>query len=194
MEDSAQVDISLMLRVRDGDEAAFAFLVERHKRRVYQLAYRFLGNAADADDAAQESFVRVYRARVEWEPAARFSTWMYVIVRNVCFRMLERRKPAVSLDEKIRVGDETLERQVADPHTSNPREDLLKREEADLLRQAVEELPSQQRMAVLLSRYEGQSYVEIGQVLGCSPKAVKSLLHRARLTLAERLAKYRNIK
>ena len=183
-------DISLMLRTRSGDEKAFETLVDRHKMRVFHLAYRFLGNATEAQDVAQEIFVKIYQARHTYEPTAKFTTWLYTIAKNTCLKSLARAHPTVSLDEEIGIGDDKVQRQVADPNMPTPSEQMLHREETDVVKSAIDALPEQQRMAVVLSRFDGLSYDEIAQVMGCSAKAVKSLLHRARVELKERLEKY----
>ena len=188
--DQPDQDISLMLRVRDGDEKAFEALVDRHKTRVFNLAYRFLGNATEAQDVAQEIFVKIYQARHTYEPTAKFTTWLYTIAKNTCLKSLARAHPTVSLDEEIGIGDDKVQRQVADPNMPTPSEQMLHREETDVVKSAIDALPEQQRMAVVLSRFDGLSYDEIAQVMGCSAKAVKSLLHRARVELKERLEKY----
>ncbi len=188
--DQPDQDISLMLRVRDGDEKAFEALVDRHRTRVFNLAYRFLGNATEAQDVAQEIFVKIYQARHTYEPTAKFTTWLYTIAKNTCLKSLARAHPTVSLDEEIGIGDDKVQRQVADPNMPTPSEQMLHREETDVVKSAIDALPEQQRMAVVLSRFDGLSYDEIAQVMGCSAKAVKSLLHRARVELKERLEKY----
>ena len=180
-------DIRLMMHVRDDDERAFEELVDRHKTRVYHLAYRFLGNAAAAQDAAQETFVRVYLARHSYEPSAKFTTWLYTITKNTCLKALDRERPMVSLDEEVRLGEDDVPRQVADTNMPTPANALLQKEEAEAVKAAIGGLPEQQRLAVILSRFEGLSYEEVATVLGCSSKAVKSLLHRARVELKERL-------
>lgn len=188
--DQPDQDINLMLRVRNGDVRAFEALVQRHKTRVFHLAYRFLGNAIEAQDAAQEIFVKIYQARQTYEPTAKFTTWLYTIAKNTCLKSLARAHPTVSLDEEISIGDDKGQRQAADPNMRTPSEQMLVREEAAVVQTAIDELPEQQRMAVILSRSDELSYDEIAAVLGCSAKAVKSLLHRARVELKERLKKY----
>jgi RNA polymerase sigma-70 factor (ECF subfamily) len=188
--DQPDIDISLMRRARDGDEKAFAALVDRHKTRVYHVAYRFLGNAAAAEDAAQEIFIKVYQARQTYEPTAKFTTWLYTIAKNTCLKSLTRAQPTVSLDEEIGTGDDKLKRQVADPNMRTPAQAMLEIEAADTVKAAIDALPEQQRMAIGLSRSGDLSYDEIAQVMGCSSKAVKSLLHRARTELAVKLHKY----
>ena len=188
--DQPDQDISLMLRARDGDEKAFEALVERHKTRVFHLAYRFLGNATEAQDAAQEIFVKVYQARQTYEPTAKFTTWLYTIAKNTCLKSLTRAHPTVSLDEEIGAGQDKVKRQVADPNMPTPSEQMLQSEEAAVVQSAIDGLPEQQRTAVILSRSDELSYDEIATVMGCSAKAVKSLLHRARVELKEQLKKY----
>ncbi|MBF0594774.1 MAG: sigma-70 family RNA polymerase sigma factor [Candidatus Omnitrophica bacterium] len=189
MDQSAE-DIALMSRVRDGDEKAFEKLVDLHKTRVFHLAYRFLGNSTEAQDAAQEIFVKVYQARLTYEPTAKFTTWLYTIAKNTCLKTLARTHPTVSLDEEVGSGDDKTKRQVADVNMPTPSEHMQQQEAADIVKAAIDDLPEQQRMAVILSRSDELSYDEIATVMGCSAKAVKSLLHRARVELKERLKKY----
>jgi len=181
-------DAALMLRLQAGDDACFAQIVERHQRRVFGLAYRFLGGRSDVEDAAQEVFIRVYRGRRTYKPTASFTTWLYTICRNTCYNRLRKKAvPAVSFsgDED---GDAFL--QPTDVRTATPLQSMLQEERAKKVKKAIDALPEGQRMAVLLYRFEGLSYAEIGEVIGKSEKAVKSLLHRARQNLKELLADY----
>ncbi len=188
--DPAQVDIDLMSRVAQGEESAFPQLVERHKTRVFQLAWRFLGERTEAEDVAQEVFVKIYQVRTSWQPSAKFTTWLFAITRNTCLKILERRRPMVSLDANVRSGDETFGRQLADANMPTPAEKAFKDEEAALVRAAIDGLPAQQRMAVLLSRFEEMSYDEIALQLQTTPKAVKSMLHRAKVDLKKKLRNF----
>ncbi len=185
-----ELDSDYMRRSREGDVKAFELLVKRHQSRVFHLAYRFLGNAALAQDAAQDVFVNVYAARHTYVPSAKFTTWLYIIVKNTCLKIIARMRPTVSLDEPVHQGDTEMPRQLADTHMHSPAEQCLDGEIATQVRSAVAALPEQQRLAVVLARFEGLSYEEIAQVLGSTPKAVKSLLHRAREALKIRLEKY----
>jgi RNA polymerase sigma-70 factor (ECF subfamily) len=184
-------DTQLMLGFQAGDEACFEKLVERNKQRVFALVFRFLGGHQDAEDVAQEVFLRVYRARSRYQPTAKFTTWLYVICRNTCFKQLEKhRRHAVSLPEETASVREVAQRHVPDARTPSPLDSLLLDERARLVRAAIASLPASQRMALILSRYDGLPYAEIAEAMGCSDKAVKSLLHRARMNVKARLAHY----
>ena len=191
MTERPDTDADLMLRFQQGDDRAFDQLVERHKQRVFNLVYRFLGARADTDDIAQEVFMAVYRARASYEPRARFTTWLFAIVRNTCYRELRRGGPrTLSLSQQAGQDGSPVAAFVADDRAPSALASLLKDERARAVQRAIDSLPEAQRMAVLLRRYEQFSYEEIAEAMGCSPKAVKSLLHRARANLKERLADF----
>lgn len=179
-----------MLAFKDGDDDRFVELVEALKQRVFAFAFRFLGNAADAEDAAQEVFIKVYNARDAYVPSARFTTWLFTITRNTCLNLLEKRKKtsSVSLDEMLPGPDGPPARQLADSKDVPPAELALDKELASAVKEAVDSLPENQRTAVLLCRYSGLSYDAAAEVMGCSVKAVKSVLHRAKTGLKEKLA------
>ena len=181
-------DIDLMLRFRNGEESCFEELVERHKQRVFNLVYRFLGSYQEAEDIAQEVFIRVYKAKDSYTPQAKFTTWLYTICKNTCLNSIRDKNPSlVSLDSILEQEDDAVAPQIADTHTPSPVECVLKEEHAALVKAAIDSLPAQQKMAVLLYRYDQLSYEEISEVMDCSVKAVKSLLHRAKLQLKEKL-------
>ena len=194
MMDYFDEDIKLMFGFQDGDEACFEQLVERHKNRVFQLAYRFLGNRQEAEDLAQRVFIKIYQAKNNYKPKAKFTTWLYVICKNTCLKVLRKKKPImVSIDDSIELPDGRVTRQVADTHIPSPSVSTLNNEQALVVKKAIDSLPSNQRMAVLLYRYDRLSYEEIAKIMECSAKAVKSLLHRAKISLKEKLADYFNI-
>jgi RNA polymerase sigma-70 factor, ECF subfamily len=182
----ADADAELMLRFREGDEAAFVRLVESHRKRVLNLAYRFLGDRAEAEDIAQEVFVRVYQARDRYRPDARFSTWLHQIAVNLCLNEARRRRRR-PLWPWSGSDDEGLA--IPDPADS-PEDELETQALGEAVRRALAALPEKQRMAVILHRYEGLSYEAIAQVLGCSVGAVDGLLSRAKGTLRGSLAPY----
>lgn len=181
--------VQLMLAYQAGDEAAFDGLVERYSPRVYALLARFLGGRPGREDLVQEVFLRVVRSRARYQPTARFSTWLYRIVFNLSVNETQRvgLRP-LSLDKPIG-GEEDLTLasstavDVEDPSANLERDDIVQ-----AVRAAIASLPENQRMALVLAKYHDQPYVDIAQVLGSSEKAVKSLIHRARETLRERLA------
>ena len=181
----------LMLRFKGGDEAAFIELVNAYKQRVFAFAFRFLGNAEDAEDAAQEVFVKIYNAKDKYAPQAKFSTWVFTITRNTCLNLLDKRKKKglfVSLEERTVPDEDGPGLQVADTKDLPPAELLINKELAAAVKAALNALPENQRTAVLLCRYDDLSYEAIAEVMDCSVKAVKSLLHRAKVNLKEKLA------
>lgn len=182
------LDIELMRRVRDGDFAAFEQLVEIHQRSVIGTVAKMLGNPAEAEDIAQQVFIRVWKSASRYEPQARFTTWLFTIARNLVFNEVRRRqrKPTVSVQER----EETTHRVVEDTQAVSPGDELLRAEMEAAIDRAIEALPEKQRLAVVLRRYEEMPYEEIGAVLSMSVPAVKSLLFRARTQLKESLQKY----
>ena len=189
-------DVALMRRTATGDEAAFAELVHVHQTRVVGTVARMLGMeaAADAEDVAQQVFVRVWKSAGRYEPTAKFTTWLFTITRNLVFNELRRRKarPTFSLDV---VSDPTGEsdarpRETADPTAPLPDERLRVAEVQRAIDDAIAQLPETQRLALILRRYEDLPYEEIARVLNLTVPSVKSLLFRARNDLRERLAPF----
>ena len=176
-----------MLRVRDGDDEAFRELVELHQSLVIGTCARMLGNLEDAHDVAQQVFLRVWKAAARYEPSARFTTWLFTILRNLVFNETRRRtrKPVVSLDEPV--GDDSAPREWEDAAARPASDALIHRELEAAVDAAIQSLPENQRLAVVLRRYEDLSYEEIAEVLKTSVSSVKSLLFRARGTLREAL-------
>ncbi|MBM3789624.1 MAG: sigma-70 family RNA polymerase sigma factor [Acidobacteria bacterium] len=170
-------DARLMAEVAGGDLAAFERLVIRNQKSAWSLAYRFLGNAADAEDAAQEAFLRILRAAPGYRPKAKFRTFLLSVTGNICRDMLSKKRPLV-LEETGDLRD----------LAPDPGEVLEGRERTGGLRRALGALPAKQRLALLLRHYEELSYEEIAGALHTSTKAVDSLLQRARRTLQELLA------
>jgi len=188
---AADYDVGLMLRFQKGDELAFQELVERNHSRVIGLIYRFTSDASGAEDLAQEVFLRIYRARQTYKPTAKFSTWMFRITANVSLNALRsraNRKDDVSIEQITDFDDGP--RAMRDPDSEMPDRNLHRRELHDKVREAIAELPEKQQVAVVLNKYEGMSYAEIADTIGCSTMAVKSLLARARDNLKERLHLY----
>ncbi|MCU0724291.1 MAG: sigma-70 family RNA polymerase sigma factor [Planctomycetes bacterium] len=184
-------DVALMLLCKGGDDVAFSQLVEKYEDRVLGLAYRYLGDRGLAEDMAQEAFLRVYRARGRYEPRAKFSTWLYRIVVNLALNELrwQRGRPSVALAVKTETSSN-----VNIDHTDSgllpPMETLEKEELAVRIREIVMELPENQRIAILLNKFEDLSYEETAEAMEMSVAAVKSLLTRARVKIKERLLPY----
>lgn len=189
-------DIRLMLRVRADEAGAFEELVQRYQGRLLTVLMHLVGNATEAEDLAQEVFLRVYRARAKYEPKSKFSTWVFTIANNLALNALRarQRKPEVPLlmHESGPLGPRPAEQMVPDPH-SGPMKRLDRTELAQIIRQALDNLNERQRMAVVLNKYEDMGYAEIAEVMNLTPKAIKSLLSRARVNLRQMLAGYLGI-
>ena len=192
MPDRADPDAVLMLRVKRGDRAAFASLVEKYQQPLFNFIYRTLRDEAEAEDVAQNVFLQVYKSRARYERTAKFSTWLFTIARNLCLNELRRRSrhPAESLDETPPDHEDVAPRQHEDRKEFLPNETVLHGELARKIEEALAELPENQRTAILLCRQDELSYEEIARVLGCSLSATKSIIHRGRETLKEKLKPY----
>ena len=180
--------VALMLRVRDGDIDAFEELVEIHQNSVIGTVAKMLGSPTEAEDIAQQVFVRVWKSAPNYEPRAKFTTWLFTITRNLVFNEVRRRKrkPAVSMEER----EEEFHLVEADSRTISPDDSALHSELEEAIDGAIAALPEKQRIAVVLRRYEEMPYEEIGKVLDMTVPAVKSLLFRARSQLKDNLRKY----
>ena len=185
-------DAALMLRVRQGDWGAFTELVEKYKQPVMNLVYRMLRDATEAEDLAQVVFLQVYKSADRYRVSSKFSTWMFTIARNLCLNEIRRRSrhPADSLDGSQSDRDDQPARQYEDLKIFSPTDNLLQGELEQKIEEALAELPENQRTAILLCRGEELSYEDIAQVLGCSLSATKSLIHRGRETLKQKLKPY----
>jgi RNA polymerase sigma-70 factor, ECF subfamily len=185
-------DAALMLRVKRGDRAAFAELVDKHKQPMMNFIFRYLHDQAEAEDLAQNVFLQVYKSRARYRQTARFNTWLYTIARNLCLNELRRRlrHPAESLEETHPENEDHPARQFEDKSQTAPPEQVLHRELAQKIQEALDELPENQRSAILLCRQEDLSYEQIAKILRCSLSATKSLIHRGRETLKEKLKPY----
>jgi RNA polymerase sigma-70 factor (ECF subfamily) len=185
-------DAALMLRVKQGDNEAFEALVEKYKQPVMNLVYRTLPDATEAQDVAQHVFLQVFKSAHRYEVSAKFSTWLFTIARNLCLNEIRRRSrhPADSLDATFSADDEQPMHQPEDVKTFSAPDALLHGELEDKIEAALAELPEKQRTAIALCREEEFSYEEIADVLGCSVSATKSLIHRGRETLKQKLKPY----
>ena len=176
-------DIDLMLRFKGGDEAAFEALVRKHTKSVLNIVFRYLVDRSQAEDVAQDVFVKVYKARAKYEPAAKFTTWLFRITVNHCLNELRSRRSQP-------LGSAPMEELIEQPSPENPDDRMNSVELKSAVREALDSLPENQRMAVILSRYQDLSYDEIAETMGLSLEAVKSLLFRAKENLKERLKRF----
>jgi len=185
-------DAALMLRAKRGDRAAFAELVEKYKQPVMNFVFRSLRDEIEAEDLAQNVFLQAWKSRSRYRQTAKFSTWLFTIARNLCLNEIRRRSrhPAESIEESHAEHEDQPRQQYEDKSQISPPEKLLHGELAQKIEEALAELPEAQRTAILLCRQDELSYEEIAEVLDCSLSATKSLIHRGRETLKEKLKPY----
>jgi RNA polymerase sigma-70 factor (ECF subfamily) len=185
-------DAALMLRVKQGDMGAFEQLVDKYKQPVINVVYRMLRDVTEAEDIAQNVFVQVYKSAGRYEVSSKFSTWLFTIARNLCLNELRRRSrhPAESMDAGHPEQEDQPWQQFEDKKTFSPPEKLLQGELEEKIEEALADLPENQRTAILLCRQDELSYEDIAKVLQCSLSATKSLIHRGRETLKQKLKPY----
>lgn len=189
----SSTDAEVMLRVKAGDQSAFDYLVQKYRRPLVSFMYRMARNSAAAEDLAQEVFLRVYRSRQSYEASAKFTTWLYRIATNLAVNHArdtrhERPEVSVSLDE---TNDDSSTTTLQLPDGSLTAEQVMvQRERLQAIRSKVEALPEQQRLAVIMHKYQQMDYKQISEVLKKSESATKSLLFRAYETLREQLKEF----
>jgi RNA polymerase sigma-70 factor (ECF subfamily) len=173
-----QPDSEIVRQIQSGDAAAFDELMRRYKRPVVNFVFRMLGNAEDADDVAQDVFVRVYQNLDTYRPETKFSTWLFALARHAAIDRIRWR---------TRHRTESIESAPEMAASSGTTEEVNAREVGDQIAAAIAKLPEDQRTAVVLSEYQGMSYAEIAGVMRCSEKSVESRLYRAKQTLRKGL-------
>jgi RNA polymerase sigma-70 factor, ECF subfamily len=188
-------DVRLMLQVRDDVAGAFEVLVQRYQNRLLGVMTHLIGNPQEAEDLTQDAFLRVYRARKGYRPRAKFSTWLFTIANNLASNHLrgKGRNPTVQLDGIGSPNDSQPMRPAADrlPGVVQTASAQLRQVElSQVIREALDELGDDQRLAVLLNKFEEMSYAEIADIMGRTEPAIKSLLARARMNLREQLEPY----
>lgn len=185
-------DAALMLKVKEGDRAAFETLVDRYKQPVMNLVFRTVRDYDEAEDIAQHVFLQVYKSAHRYRITAKFTTWLFTIARNLALNEIRRRTrhPAESMDTPRPGEEEAPARQVEVKDQFSPPEAMLHEELKEKLEEALGELPENQRTAILLCQEGDVSYEEIARILDCSISATKSLIHRGRETLKSKLKPY----
>lgn len=186
----ARTDVQLMLDVKAGDDESFELLLQKYRSPLVNFLGRMVRDRATAEDLAQEVFLRVYRARKQYTPSAKFTTWLFRIATNLALNSLR--------DTRYQRMEVSIDAPPADEEDGPPRElparemrvdeRMIERDRAEFVRKAVLTLPEKQRAAVLLHKYEEMDYAEIAKVLECSESALKSLLFRAYESLRVQLA------
>lgn len=187
-------DVALMLKCQKGDKLAFEQLLDKYKSAVINTIYRFIGDKIEAEDLSQEVFLKIYNSRKSYKPSAKFKTWLFRITVNLCLNQIRDRKKytrqTVYLDQAIEDEEGTHPKEFEDTRQETPSDSLLKQELEAVVRRAVNALPQNQKMVVILSRYQELSYEEIAKTMRCSVLSVKSLLFRAKENLRESLEDY----
>jgi RNA polymerase sigma-70 factor (ECF subfamily) len=185
-------DAALMLRVKGGDMGAFEALVEKYKHPIISVMYRMIRDMDEAEDLAQNVFIRVYQSADRYQASAKFSTWIFTIARHLCLNEIRRRgrHPADSLESSQSESEDLPAKQFEDNRTFSPPQAFLHGELERKIQEAVADLPEKQRLAISLCQEDELSYEEIAEVLECSLSATKSLIHRGRETLKQKLKPY----
>ncbi len=177
-------DAGLIQQVAQGNENAFEQLVKKYQHPVFNTIYRYIGNYDDVEDVAQEVFIKVWRHAKSFKGKSKFSTWLYRIVVNQCLNYRRKHKQRqVSLDE--------MSEKEQIPESLVIEVDQEQRRKAEIVRQAIHELPERQRIALVLSKYEGRTYKEIAEMMKTSISSVESLIFRAKMSLKEKLLQLR---
>jgi RNA polymerase sigma-70 factor, ECF subfamily len=177
----ADPDVALMMRVAAGDRSAFEQLVIKYQKSVINTAYRYTGNPAAAEELAQDVFLRVFRAAPTYKPDARFSTWLFTIVRNICANFRSRQ------GKQDQQTDPEEEASFVSERTENPEGRMLRQERERKIRKAVQKLPESLRLPLILHQFQQVRYEEIAEIMGISLAAVKVRIHRARQALIDEL-------
>lgn len=190
-DDADAINVELMLRVKQGGkqaEEAFQQLIELHQKAVIGTVAKMLGNPTEAEDIAQQVFIRLWKSAPRYKVQAKFTTFLYTITRNLVFNESKRkqRKKELSLEQK----EENSFSQLEDKSEKSPGQNILHAELKSEVDKAIQQLPENQRLAVILCCYENMPYEQIADVLELSVSAVKSQLFRARTFLRESLSNY----
>jgi RNA polymerase sigma-70 factor, ECF subfamily len=184
----ARSDVQLMLDVKAGDDASFDFLLQKYRSPLVNFLHRMVRDTATAEDLAQEVFLRVYRARKQYTPSAKFTTWLFRIATNLALNSVRDNRYArlaVPLDAPPEEDAAPMELPAREMRID---EHMIERDRTEFIRRAIASLPEKQRAAVLLHKYEEMDYGEIARILDCSESALKSLLFRAYENLRVQLA------
>jgi RNA polymerase sigma-70 factor, ECF subfamily len=184
----------LLEKSKAGDVAAFEMLIEAYQKKIFNLAFRMIGNYEDAGDLAQEALIRIFKSISNFKEQSSLSTWIYRITTNVCLDEIRKKKnrKVLSLDEEIHIEDGDMQRQIMSDDPL-PDELMEKKELRQIINSAIDSLPEDQRLVITLRDIQGLSYDEIGRVLECPAGTVKSRINRARFALKNVLISKREL-
>nr|WP_197480033.1 RNA polymerase sigma factor SigW [Paenibacillus swuensis] len=181
------MDARLVRLARNGDQTAFAELVELYKDKIFNLGYRMLNNRQEAEDVTQETFLRVYSNLEKYDETQKFSTWIFRIGTNLCIDRLRKKKPSYSLDAELNDGEGTDMYAMLASHDPGPENQVLLTETQDSIRKAIDSLPAKYKSAVILKYLHDQSLQEISDILGIPVTTVKTRVHRGREFLRKKM-------
>jgi RNA polymerase sigma-70 factor (ECF subfamily) len=189
--DPIDPDAQLMVAFQQGNGAAFEQLLDKYHKPIVNFIYKFVNNHAEAEELAQEVFIRIYRARKGYEPRARFAAWIYRIAVNVSLKESSRKRRMRFWNHNHR-SHEGQPLAMAEPRDLKPDAErrLMATELGEVVRQAIRSLPRNERLAIVLRRYEDLSYREIAEVMNCTEAAIKTYIHRGKLHLRDRILPY----
>ena len=185
------IDENILIdKAKDGNVEAFEEIVNIYQKKVYNIALRMLGNREDANELAQEVFIKVYKALPSFKGNSSFSTWLYRVTMNVCTDELRKRKNknVVYLEEKVNYNNEEIDRQIED-ESLGPPEQYEKKRLREAVIKSINLLPQDQKIVIVLRDIHGFDYRQISEILKCPEGTIKSRLNRARKALKEILTK-----
>ena len=176
----------LIKKAKGGNVEAFEELVKQSQKKVFNIAYKMMDNYDDANELAQEAFIKAYQSIDKFKGDSLFSTWIYRITTNVCLDELRRRKnkKVISLNENIKYNDEEIQQQIKD-ESPGPEQIFEEKESKKLINQCIESLPVDYKTVIILRDIQGFSYEEIAKILNCPEGTVKSRINRARKALRD---------
>ena len=183
-------DAELFLKFKGGDKSTFCQLVEKYQDSVINTCYRFLRNKEEAEEVAQEVFLKVYLSANSYQPKAKFSTWLFKIVVNLCLNKLRDKKKYSSLKIDNPFYKNQMENDIPALTESQPNKSYESKELKRIIKHAIDSLPENQRVAIMLNKYEGFSYQEMAKILDCSVSSIESRLFRAKESLKKKLEPY----
>ena len=182
-------DEELMMRCRSGDTAAFELIVMRFKDQIINYIFRSVGDYHQAEDLAQETFIRIYKNAGSYEPRSKFKNWLYLIATNLCRNEIrDRSRRKTDLLAEVSIEDKESDYLDIFPDFRYMPDRLYEKKERELIiQQKINCLPENQRLSLILVTYQGMRYEEIAEIIGCSVSAVKSLIHRSRQNMKKLL-------
>jgi RNA polymerase sigma-70 factor (ECF subfamily) len=189
--DPIDPDVELMIAVQHENGAAFEQLLDKYHRPIVNFIYKFVNNTTEAEDLAQEVFLRIYRARHRYEPKARFAAWAYKIATNLSLKEAARKRRWGFWSRNHKGHEEAInEEEVFSDPLPNAEGRLMSAELGQVIRSAIRSLPRNEKVAVVLRRYQELSYKEIAEIMSCTEAAVKTYIHRGKLHIRERILPY----